>query len=165
MVTTIMSLLTTMNRLTTKNRWSNAVDDMLRQVVDDGFAFYVCGERFDSVVLVAAYHWEGYVDLLTITEPDRVTVAWAVREPGFDVFNPSKVVWTYGNKAEPTLRALPNLKHPDLTTRVAAPHGCVRAPAATHDLQSTRVVEGSQPRGGWRVHPKATSSAWKRPAC
>jgi hypothetical protein len=108
-----MSLLTTMNRLMVKNGWSSAVDDMLHQLVDDGFAFHVCGKRLDPVVLVASYHLKSHVDLLTITEPDRVTAARALRQPGFDVFNPGSVAWAYGNEAEPTLRALLNLKHPD----------------------------------------------------
>jgi hypothetical protein len=108
-----MSLLTTMNRLTIKNGWSNAVDDMLQLLVDDGFAFHLCGERLDPVALVASYHWRSHVDLLTITESDRVTAARALREPDFDVFNPGKVVWAFGNEPEPTLRAFLNLKHPD----------------------------------------------------
>jgi hypothetical protein len=108
-----MSLPTTMNCLTMKNGWSNAVDDMLHQLVDDGFAFHLCGERLDPVVLVASYRWRNHVDLLAITESDRVTAARAVREPDFDVFNPGRVVWAFGNEAEPTLRALLNLKHPD----------------------------------------------------
>ncbi|MEV6444766.1 hypothetical protein [Amycolatopsis sp. NPDC051716] len=108
-----MSLLTTMNRLTIKNGWSNAVDELLRQLVDDGFAFHLCGERLDPVALVASYRWSSHVDLLTITESDRVTAARAVREPVFDVFNPGKVVWAFGNEAEPTLRAFLDLKHPD----------------------------------------------------
>jgi hypothetical protein len=108
-----MSLLTTMNRLTMKDGWSSAVDDMLHQLVDDGFAFHLCGERVDPVVLVASYHWKSHVDLLTITEPNRVTAARALQEPHFDVFNPGSVVWAYGNEAEPTLRALLDLKHPD----------------------------------------------------
>lgn len=108
-----MSLLTTMNRLTIKNGWSNAVDDMLQLLVDDGFAFHLCGERLDPVALVASYRWRSHVDLLTITESDRVTAARALREPDFDVFNPGKVVWAFGNEPEPTLRAFLNLKHPD----------------------------------------------------
>ncbi|MEC3978911.1 hypothetical protein [Amycolatopsis sp. H20-H5] len=108
-----MSLLTTMNRLTIKNGWSNAVDNMLHQLVDDGFAFHLCGERLDPVALVASYHLRGHVDLLTITESDRVTAARALLEPDFDVFNPGNVVWAFGNEAEPTLRAFLNLKHPD----------------------------------------------------
>ena len=108
-----MSLLTTMNRLMVKNGWSSAVDDMLHQLVDDGFAFHVCGERADPVVLVASYHWKSHVDLLTITAPDRVTAARVLRQPDFNVFSPGSVVWAYGNEAEPTLRAFLNLKHPD----------------------------------------------------
>ncbi|MGB3441111.1 MAG: hypothetical protein WBA97_20370 [Actinophytocola sp.] len=108
-----MSLLTTMSHLTAKNEWSIAVDDMLHQLVDDGFAFHVCGERLDPVVLVASYYWKSHVDLLTITGPDSVTAARALREPDLDVFNPGSVIWAYGNEAETTLRALLNLIHPD----------------------------------------------------
>ncbi|GAA1029153.1 MULTISPECIES: hypothetical protein [Amycolatopsis] len=108
-----MSLLTTMNRLTIRNGWSNAVDEMLHKLVDDGFAFHLCGERLDPVALVASYHWRSHVDLLTITESDRVTAARALREPDFDVFNPGRVVWAFGNEADPTLRAFLDLKHPD----------------------------------------------------
>ncbi|SDU62844.1 hypothetical protein SAMN05216266_1457 [Amycolatopsis marina] len=143
-----MSLLSTMNRLTTKKKWSSAIDDMLRQVVDEGFAFYVCGERRDPVVLVAAYYWKSYVDLLTITEPDRVTAARAVREPGFDVFGPRKVVWAYGNEAEPTLRALLNLTHPDHPDHPTCPHEPPRLMIVPAHLQRPMTFKAPD---SWKV--------------
>lgn len=108
-----MSLSTTMTHLTATNGWSRAVENMLHQLVGDGFAFHICGRLCDPVAVVASYPWQHHVDLLTITGANRVTAARAVREPGFDVFAPGPVVWAYGNEAEPTLRALLDLKHPD----------------------------------------------------
>jgi len=147
-----MSLLTAMNRLTKKNGWPSAVDEMLRQIVDDGFAFYVCGERLDPVVLGAAYYWGSCVDLLTITEPDRVTAARAVREPSFDVFGPRKVVWAYGNEAEPTLRALLNLNHPVHPDHPTFPHEPPRLMIVPAHLQRPMTFKAPE---SWKVQNRA----------
>jgi len=147
-----MSLLTTMNRLTRKNGWSNAVDDMLHQLVDDGFAFHLCGERLDPVVLVASYHWTSHVDLVTVTEPDRVTAARALREADFDVFNPQSVVWAYGNEAETTLRALLNLKHPDHPDHPVAATAPPRLMIVPARLQRPMTFKAAEP---WKVENRS----------
>lgn len=147
-----MSLPIAMNRLTIKNRWSRAVDDMLHQLVDDGFAFHLCGKRLDPVVLVASYHWKTHVDLLTITEPNLVTAARALRTPDFDVFNPGSVVWAYGNEAEPTLRALLDLKHPDHPNHpvaATAPPQLMIVPACLQRPMTFRAPES------WKVENRA----------
>ena len=147
-----MSLLTTMNHLTMKNGWSSAVDDMLHHLVDDGFAFHVCGKRLDPVVLVASYHWKSHVDLLTITEPNHVTAARALREPGFDVFNPGSVIWAYGNEAEPTLRALLDLKHPDHPDHPVAATAPPRLMIVPAQLQRPMTFKAAE---SWKVGNRA----------
>lgn len=139
-----MSLLTTMSHQATQNGWSAAVDELLGEVVHDGFTFYLCGHRLTPAALVACYHWDSYVDLLTITGPNQVVAARAINDQTFDVFHPGAVVWAYGTDAEPTIRALLTLTHPDHPdhpTRPFAPPRLMTVPAARQRPLTVKAPE------------------------
>ena len=86
------------------------VERLLRDIVDDGFTIYCCGDRAAPTALAASYEWEHCVDLVTIRRFDRVTAARAPKP--VDVFAPQVVVWAYQGTAECTLAALLHLVHP-----------------------------------------------------
>ncbi len=103
------------------------LEQLHRDLVDDGFARYCCGPRDDPLVLLAYYEWPGYVDLVTIRTYERITAA-RVPKP-VDVFAPQLAVWAYEGPAEPTLRALLHLVHP---AHPGAPTRTFPAPPALH---------------------------------
>ncbi|MEU0513376.1 hypothetical protein [Amycolatopsis sp. NPDC006125] len=139
-------------RLTTKYQWPGHVDALLRRVADDGFLFYLCGDRGDPAVLVAAYYWDRHVDLITITPPGRVTAVRAIREASFDPFAPRKVVWAYGNDPEPTLLAALNLPHPDHPDHPASSFEPPRLAVVPAHLQRPTTVKAPEP---WRAGNRA----------
>ncbi|MGH4011912.1 MAG: hypothetical protein ACRDTH_27755 [Pseudonocardiaceae bacterium] len=79
--------------------------------------------------LVASYEWEQYVDIVTIRGFERVTVARVPQRGKVDVFAPDVVVWSYEGPAEPALRALLNLVHPQ---HLDAPATAYPAPRSWH---------------------------------
>jgi hypothetical protein len=89
------------------------VERLLLDVVADGFTVYCCGPKSYPLALVAAYEWPGWVDLVTIRGLDLATAARVPKHGPLDVFAPPTVVWAYQGRAEPTLRALLGLVHPD----------------------------------------------------
>lgn len=91
------------------------VEQLLLDVVADGFVRYCCGPLAAPSALVAWYQWPQYVDLVSIRCLDRITTSRVVRPPHgrVDVFNPEAVVWAYEGPPECALRALLNLVHPD----------------------------------------------------
>lgn len=137
---------------TTTYQWPGPVDALLRKVADDGFVFYLCGDRNAPAVLVAAYYWDRHVDLITITPPGRVTAVRAVREAGFDPFAPREVVWAYGNDPEPTLLAALNLPHPDHPDHPASSFEPPRLAVVPVHLQRPTTVRAPEP---WRAGNRA----------
>ncbi len=51
------------------------VEGLLVDIVADGFVCYCRGHRAEPNALVASYRWEQCIDLVTIRNFDRVTVA------------------------------------------------------------------------------------------
>lgn len=88
------------------------VEELLVEVVDDGFTLYCCGPKAAPRALVACYEWDHYVDLLTIRDFDRVITARAPKWGAGDIFAPKIVVWAYQGPPQHALRALLNLMHP-----------------------------------------------------
>jgi hypothetical protein len=88
------------------------VEELLVEVVNDGFTLYCCGPRSAPNALVAAYEWEQYFDLLTIRDFDWVTTARVPKRDGVDIFAPEVVVWAYEGPPQQALRALLGLVHP-----------------------------------------------------
>ncbi|MGH4000394.1 MAG: hypothetical protein ACRDTJ_23365, partial [Pseudonocardiaceae bacterium] len=71
------------------------VEQLLIDVVADGFTLYCCGPKTAPNALVATYEWERHVDLLTIRDFDRVTTARVPKHGRVDIFAPQVVVWAY----------------------------------------------------------------------
>ncbi len=89
-----------------------AVEQLLLDVAADGFTRYCCGPKTAPNALLAAYEWDGWVDLLTIRDFDRVITARMPRHSTVDIFAPEVVVWAYEGPPQQALRALLDLVHP-----------------------------------------------------
>ncbi|MGH4009895.1 MAG: hypothetical protein ACRDTH_17380 [Pseudonocardiaceae bacterium] len=105
------------------------VEQLLVDVVADGFVLYCCGPKAAPHALVASYEWEHYTDLLTIRDFDRVTTARVPTRGGVDIFGPEVVVWAYQGPPQQALRALLDLVHP---AHPDAPTADYPAPASLH---------------------------------
>lgn len=106
-----------------------AVEDLLVDVVADGFMVYCCGPKTAPNALIASYEWDDYVDLVTIRDFDRVTTARAPKRGEVDIFAPAVVVWAYEGPPQQALRALLELVHP---SHPDAPIADYPAPAGLH---------------------------------
>jgi hypothetical protein len=82
------------------------VEELLVDVVADGFVLYCCGPKTAPNAVIASYEWEHYVDLLTIRDFDRVTTARVPTRGGVDIFAPEVAVWAYQGPPQQALRAL-----------------------------------------------------------
>ncbi|MGH3975989.1 MAG: hypothetical protein ACRDS9_22060 [Pseudonocardiaceae bacterium] len=51
------------------------VEELLAEVVSDGFVRYCCGARTASHALIASYESDHYIHLVTIRDFDRITTA------------------------------------------------------------------------------------------
>ena len=105
------------------------VEELLVDVVNDGFTLYCCGPKMAPNALVAAYEWERYVDLLTIRNFDGVITARVPKRGAVDIFAPEVVVWAYQGPPQRALPALLGLVHP---VRPEAPVSEYPAPAGLH---------------------------------
>ena len=107
------------------------VEQLLLDVVADGFVVYCCGPRAAPRALVASYQWEHYVDLLTIRCFDHVATARipAPEHGWVDVFAPEVVVWAYEGPPQWALRALLDLLPPQ---HPHAPASTYPAPPSLH---------------------------------
>ena len=61
------------------------VEQLLVDVVADGFALYCCGPKAAPHALVACYEWDHCVDLLTIHDFDRVSTARVPAQARMDI--------------------------------------------------------------------------------
>jgi hypothetical protein len=120
----------------------SAVERLLLDVVADGFVVCCCGGRVEPTALVAFYEWKHYIDLVTIRGFDRITTARLPKHGKVDVFEREVVVWAYEGPAEPALRALLNLVHPQ--------HPDAPPPASTWHHARAAAMAKSAPR---RVRP------------
>ncbi|MGH3823580.1 MAG: hypothetical protein ACRDRA_12240 [Pseudonocardiaceae bacterium] len=102
------------------------MEQLLIDVVADGFAVYCCGARAAPNALIACYPWEHHLDLVTIRNFDRITAARMPTRDNVDIFAPELVVWAYEGPPQQVLRALLNLMHPthpDAPTSAVEPQG------------------------------------------
>lgn len=110
-----------------------AVDDLLAAVARDGFTLRYCNGSEAPTLMVGTYDWGAYIDLVVIRAIDDVVTARIPTAQVEDVFAPKVMVWLYQGDAEPALKALldlPHPEHPDApTTPVPAP-AALRVPAA-----------------------------------
>jgi hypothetical protein len=105
------------------------VEELLVEVVADGFTVYCCGPKSAPNALVAAYEWDHHLDLLTIRDFTRVTTARVPKRETMDIFAPQVAVWAYEGPPQQALRALLELVHP---AHPAAPTAEYPAPASMH---------------------------------
>ena len=103
------------------------IERLLLDVLADGFTVYCCGPRIAPAALAASYEWPNCVDHLTIRSWDRAVAARIPRLGTVNVFEPELVVWSYEGCAEPTMRALLNLVHPEHPVAPAAPYPAPRS--------------------------------------
>jgi hypothetical protein len=88
------------------------VEELLVDMVNDGFALYCCGPKAAPNALVTCYEWDHYIDLLTIQDFDRIVTARMPKRESVDIFAPEVVVWAYEGPPQDALRALRELVHP-----------------------------------------------------
>lgn len=105
------------------------VEQLLVDVVADGFVVYCCGPKTAPKALVASYEWRHCVDLVTIRNLDRITAARVPKQGTVDIFAPEVVVWAYEGPPQQALRALLDLVHP---AHPDAPTTNLPAPASLH---------------------------------
>lgn len=141
----------------------SAVDQLLRDLVADGFVVYCCGDRRAPTALVASYEWPDCVDIVTIRDFERITTARVPKQGKVDVFAPEVVVWAYEGAAEWALRALLNLAHPQHpdapTTSYPAPPA-LRIPR--HEQRPTTIR--LPPPGQAEVRAARLTNLWRPPA-
>ncbi|MGH3695436.1 MAG: hypothetical protein ACRDRX_15845 [Pseudonocardiaceae bacterium] len=90
------------------------VEELLAEVVADGFMLFCCGPKAAPRALVASYDWDDWVDLVTVGDFARVITARVPTQGlAVDIFAPQVVVWAYEGPPQHALRALLDLVHPD----------------------------------------------------
>lgn len=87
-------------------------------------------------VLVAAYDWDDYMDVINIRGVDRVAAARLPIYDGLDVFAPSRAVWHYLGTLEPAVTTMLQLPPPDHRD----------APAPTYPTPLTLFVASHEQR-------------------
>jgi hypothetical protein len=106
------------------------VEELLVDVVSDGFTLYCCGFKMAPTALVACYEWDHCCDLLTICDFERVITARVPKQGRrVDIFAPEVVVWAYEGPPQHAVRALLDLVHP---AHPDAPTTDYPAPAGLH---------------------------------
>ena len=129
------------------------VEQQLIDVVADGFTLYCCGPKTAPNALVAAYHWDHHVDLLTIGDFTRVIAARVPTHGPVDIFAPQVVVWAYEGPPHQALPALLDLVHP------AHPN----APTTSHPAPPSLHIPRAQQRP-MTIQPPAPNHAGTRAA-
>ncbi|MGH3589501.1 MAG: hypothetical protein ACRDRF_00485 [Pseudonocardiaceae bacterium] len=128
------------------------VEELLVEVVTDGFTLHCCGPKAAPHALVACYGWSQHVDLLTIRSFDRVITARVPKRDKVDIFAPEVVVWAYEGPPQQALRALLELVHPAHTD---APIGEYPAPAGLHVPRAQQRPMTIQPPSPLRAKVRA----------
>ncbi len=140
------------------------VEELLVNVVADGFTLHCCGPRDAPLALVASYEWEHYVDLLTVGDFARVITARVPTQGRrVDIFAPEVVVWAYEGPPQHAVRALLGLvhpAHPDApTASYPAPAG-LRVPRAQQRPMTIQPPLPGRARGrAARLAPAVTTPA------
>jgi hypothetical protein len=142
---------------------SIGVEELLAEVVADGFVLYCCGPKAAPNALVAAYEWDHYacVDLLTVRDFEQVTTARVPTRRGtVDIFAPELVVWAYQGPPQAALRALLGLVHP---AHPVAPTVEYPAPAGLHGPRAQQRPMTIQPPSPGRAGVRAARLAAAAP--
>ncbi|MGH3899717.1 MAG: hypothetical protein ACRDTA_16030 [Pseudonocardiaceae bacterium] len=144
----------------------SVVEELLVDVVADGFVVCCCGPKTAPNALVACYEWERerYVDLVTIRDFDRITTARVPARDKLDIFAPETVVWVYHGPAQLALRALLDLVHPAHPDAPAAHYpapASLRVPRAEQRPMTIRLP--SPGRAGIRAVRLTTARTTRGP--
>jgi hypothetical protein len=126
------------------------VEELLVEVVADGFTLYCCGLKTAPTALVACYEWDHCCDLLTIGGFERVITARVPKQGRtVNIFAPEVVVWAYEGPPQHAVRALLDLvhpAHPDApTTDYPAPVG-LRVPRAQQRPMTIQLPSSGRAR-------------------
>jgi hypothetical protein len=127
-----------------------AVEELLVDVVADGFSVYCCGPKAAPRALVACYEWPKWVDLITVRDFHRVITARVpIQSRRVDIFDPEVVVWAYEGPPQHAVRALLRLVHPSHPDAPAvgyqAPAG-LRVPRAEQRPMTIRLPSPERAR-------------------
>jgi hypothetical protein len=79
------------------------VEHQLVDVVADGFTLYCCGPKTAPNALVAAYHWDRHVDLLTIGGLHSGHRSQGAHTRPSGHLRPQVVVWAYESPPQQVL--------------------------------------------------------------
>ncbi|MGH3936833.1 MAG: hypothetical protein ACRDS1_17930 [Pseudonocardiaceae bacterium] len=133
------------------------VEELLVDVVADGFVVYCCGAKTAPNALVACYEWPDHcIDLVTIRDFERVTTARVPARGKIDIFAPETVVWAYEGPPQLALRALLDLVHP---AHPDAPTTTCPAPASLHIPRAQQRPMTIRPPSPGRAAVRATRLA------
>jgi hypothetical protein len=81
-------------------------------VKNAGFTIYCCGDRHAPRVLVAAYRWDTYIDVINVRSAEHVTAARLPTHDGLDIFAPDQAVWHYMGALQPAVAGILRLPAP-----------------------------------------------------
>jgi hypothetical protein len=126
-------------------RWpySSQTYQAFAAIKDGGFTVYCCGDRRAPNVLVAAYDWDDYMDVINIRGVDRVAAARLPIYDGLDVFVPSRAVWHYLGTLEPAVTVMLQLPPPDHRDAPAATYPAPLALfVASHEQRPMAIKPG-----------------------
>jgi hypothetical protein len=135
------------------------VEQLLVDVVADGFTLYCCGRKAAPNALVACYEWERYVDLLVIRDFDRITTARVpTQDRRVDIFAPDVMVWAYDGPPQHAVRALLELVHPAHPDAPTAEYPAPPGLRVARAQQRPMTIQPPSPgRAGARAARLATS--------
>ncbi|HET9116687.1 MAG TPA: hypothetical protein VFN75_01175 [Pseudonocardiaceae bacterium] len=134
------------------------VEELLIDVVADGFSLYCCGPRHAPHALLACYGWDHYVDLLSIADFDRMIAARVPKPNTLDIFAPTAVVWSYEGPPQPVLRSLLELVHPAHPDAPVAEYPAPAGLRISRARQRPMTIRPPSPgRAGMRAQRLATA--------
>ena len=110
-----------------------------------GFTHYCCGDRRAPYVLVAAYNWGGYIDVINIRGADRTTAARLPTYDSLDIFAPVQAVWHCLGTLEPTVAAILRLPPPHHPHAPTAPYPApLTLFVASHEQRPMTIKPGKR---------------------
>ncbi|WIV57864.1 hypothetical protein [Amycolatopsis nalaikhensis] len=122
-------------------------EELLWEFARDGFSLYFCGGRSQPTIIVGAYEWEDYVDIVNIRGENRVTAARVPRRGEVDIFSPETIVWFYQGNVDLTLKAMLRLvhpEHPDAPTTEHPPPSDLHVPRAEQRPMTIRRADATR---------------------
>lgn len=122
-------------------------EELLWEFARDGFSLYFCGGRSQPTVIVGAYEWDDYIDIVNIRGDTRVTAARVPRRGEVDIFSPETIVWFYQGNVDLTLKAMLRLvhpEHPDAPTTEHPPPSDLYVPRAEQRPMTIRRADSTR---------------------